>query len=48
MTTTKTVYIVEYTVIILLWTLAVISPLIFMTDFNEDWPHRGRHQGWQV
>ncbi|MFR9603003.1 MAG: histidine kinase [Rikenellaceae bacterium] len=33
----RKIYAVEFTAIILLWTLVVVSPLLFMEDFTEDW-----------
>ncbi|MFR9575581.1 MAG: hypothetical protein SNG79_07975 [Rikenellaceae bacterium] len=33
----RKIYAVEFTAITLLWTLVVISPLLFMDDFVDDW-----------
>ncbi len=40
----RKIYSVEFTVIILLWTLVVISPLFFMNDSDKDW--RAVHVMW--
>lgn len=33
----RKIHAIEFTVIILLWTLVFISPLLFMDDFKQDW-----------
>ncbi len=33
----KKIAIIEFTVIVLLWALVVITPLLFMSDFNQNW-----------
>ncbi len=35
---------IEFTVIVLLWTLVVITPLLFMSDLNQNW--RSIHVMW--
>ncbi len=33
----RSIYLIELAVIILLWTFAIISPLLFMDDYNQNW-----------